>query len=380
MDENDYDAEADTAIGKKPRSGPSRRGVVIAAAWAVPVITLAVATPAFAASANASLTLVWGNGSAARFTGASLADATATVVSRGGSWDVGENVTFTVLSGPASFGGGAFAVIPTGPAGTAMATGLTATGVGTVVLQASVSGLPTQTIIIVVQAPVPVLAIDNPIQTPAGGASTVLTGTVTVNGVAPTTPNNYPVTYTITGGTAQFAGGVQTVTVNPASGTGVVTALPLTAASGYLGDVIVTATVAGGNTQTYNLAVGYTVVASSLHLTGVRFLPNGRPGITGDNESPTPNGTLPAGTVMDITWTNGFVPSPNSGWAMTSLGGGTYRFVSLVDMIVGFAQTVCPQDALTQDWSAYLYLVGPRITFTGEINKYGPANSNLTLA
>jgi hypothetical protein len=343
--------------------------MVTATAWAVPVITLAVATPAFAASANASLTLVWGNGSAARFTGDSLADATATVLSRGGSWDVGENVTFTVLSGPASFGGSATAVIPTGPAGTAMATGLTATGVGTVMLRASVSGLPTQTITINIQDSV-VLTIDNPIQTPASGATTVLTGKLTVNGVPPTNPVNYPITLTITAGTAQFAfvgesGGLQSITNPSASGTGVFSsnqgAFPspvgVVTANGYIGEVDVTASAPGAVTQTYKLLVGYLVTNRAINVG------TGREGIGGFPYIDPVGGPLLAGTTLDVSYSDpGITPVPNSGWTMTSLGTtalgpNTYRFTTTVAMTSNGFVFPTPTFTAAPQWTALIYVL-----------------------
>jgi hypothetical protein len=339
------------------RHGLSRRQMVVATAWAVPVITLAVATPAFAASANASLTLVWGNGSAARFTGASLADATATVLSRGGSWDVGENVTFTVLSGPASFGGSATAVIPTGPAGTAMATGLTTTGVGTVMLRASVSGLPTQTITIDV-VDLPVLTIDNPSRVIVAGGSTILTGTVQVNGAPPAMPTSYPVTFTITGGSAQFAGGLQTITVNPTPGTGVVAAPALADTGTALGDQItVTASVAGGNSSlTYELFVTSAISANSPFVSAVQRGATAIPIV----EDATHFGSfLPVGLTMDVTWDDPtYVANPVPGWSKTPLGGGTDRFVLTTSIqIVNFPSNAeVVTNFPTGGWDATLYV------------------------
>lgn len=146
-------------------AGPSRRSVVTAAAWAVPVVSIALATPAHAASSNARITIGFPD-EAPRGLGADLSDASVLVVSQNGVPLPGETVTFTV-TGPASFPDGALTFTTvTNAAGVAVASGLLASLLagGVVTLTATASGVaPVQTTITVVQTglfAVPVTAGD----------------------------------------------------------------------------------------------------------------------------------------------------------------------------------------------------------------------------
>jgi hypothetical protein len=133
---------------------PSRRSVVVAAAWAVPVVSIALATPAHAASSNARVTIGFPD-DAPRGLGADLSDATVLVVSQNGVPLPGESVTFTV-TGPAAFADGAtsFTTVTNG-AGVAVPTGLLASLLagGVVTLTATVSGVaPVQDTITITQS------------------------------------------------------------------------------------------------------------------------------------------------------------------------------------------------------------------------------------
>jgi len=144
---------------------PSRRSVVVAAAWAVPVVSIALATPAHAASPNSRLSLSFRDDEPRRL-GSDLSDGTASVVSQNGTPVPNETVTFTV-TGPASFPGGSttFTTV-TNAAGLAVAAGLVASSLrgGVVSLTATVSGVaPVQDTVTIVQSglfAVPVTAGD----------------------------------------------------------------------------------------------------------------------------------------------------------------------------------------------------------------------------
>jgi hypothetical protein len=353
---------APTGTEQKERGGLSRRSMVVGAAWAVPVLTLAVAAPAAAASVNASLSV---SGPGTVRVGASLSGIVATVLSQGGFADNGESVTFTVLSGPASFaGGGSTGSSTTGPDGTASPSGLTTTAAGTVSVQVSVAGLPPRVINVTVTDNV-VLTLDNPTQSPAGGTSVVLTGTVTVNGTGVTDGSTQPVTLTITSGTAQFAGGVQTVTVNPTNGSGAFSAAALTTTNGYIGEVDVTASTPGAITKTYVLTVGFNPITD-----GDVYLTAGTSGSVAAPYIHAPTvGVLTTGTTVDVSWPDdpSFTPTPHSGWSMTSLGtttlgANTYRFVVNNDIAESLVINVVDDAGFSQYkavWSGILYIVSP---------------------
>jgi hypothetical protein len=188
---------------------------MVAAAWSVPVITLAIATPAAAASVNANLTFVFTDPLSTRPPGSSLADATVTVTTQNGTPDAGEPVTITVLSGPASFPGNqAQASFVTGPGGSVVATGLLAgPGTGVVVLQAVVAGLAPRDITVTVAAPV-LAATTAPPPVLSGQTFSDLVATLTSGGIA---VSNAPVTFTVTGGSAHFAGNASSVVVTTTS-------------------------------------------------------------------------------------------------------------------------------------------------------------------
>ncbi|WIB66574.1 hypothetical protein DEI93_11415 [Curtobacterium sp. MCBD17_035] len=136
----------DDGTGREAVVAPSslpRRAVVVAAAWTVPALGVVVATPAAAASAEATATLAF-TGASVRPAGDALSDAMLTVLSGSGTPSPGETVVFSV-SGPAFFGtpGTTTATAVTDAAGQATATGLVASlDPGVIVLTASVAGLP----------------------------------------------------------------------------------------------------------------------------------------------------------------------------------------------------------------------------------------------
>jgi hypothetical protein len=311
--------------------------MVTATAWAVPVLTLAIAAPAAAASIDEVLGL--GISAPPIYVGDTIYFS-ANLYTHGGSPISGEPVTFTVVSGPASFPGGASTQAGVTLAnGVATSSNLIATGPGTVTLQASVAGLPPRTVTVTVLDLIRITAT-NPSSTVPLGGTTALIGTVKVDGSAPATGSDYPVTYTITGGSASFPGGAHTVTVNPANGTGVVTSPTLTDSSSDMEIVTVTATVAGtgGNTVTYKVYAGYVAAAGS----GTVFWGTTGGGPVGHNFIQpflsAIDGTLvyPAGTTIDVTYTNTdpggvYTPSPQSGWTLTQRGPAMYRWVLQAD-------------------------------------------------
>ena len=133
-------------------AGPSRRSVVTAAAWAVPVVSIALATPAHAASSNARATIGFSN-ELPRALGSDLSDASVLVLSQNGVPLANETVTLTV-TGPASFGGSTTWTTVTNAAGVAVATGLVASAAegGVVTLTATVAGVaPVTATVTVVQ-------------------------------------------------------------------------------------------------------------------------------------------------------------------------------------------------------------------------------------
>ena len=131
-----------TPEDESPGRRPSRRTVLQSAAWSVPVLTVAIATPAVAASAQSTISTSFAN-MTPRLSGSSLADGTALVKSANGLPVPGERVTFTV-TGPAYFGtpGVTSYTTATNSAGVATATGLTAAAAaGTVALTATAAGI-----------------------------------------------------------------------------------------------------------------------------------------------------------------------------------------------------------------------------------------------
>ncbi|PZE27355.1 hypothetical protein DEI86_07690 [Curtobacterium sp. MCBD17_028] len=131
------------------RAGPdgrpqtvARRTLVGAAAWSIPAIALSATTPATAASAGASLHVVFDEPDQ-RPTGGDLSDGRAVLVGADGKPVAGETIVLRV-SGPAFFGapGVTQRTVTTDASGTARATDLTAgTAAGTVTLTATVSGI-----------------------------------------------------------------------------------------------------------------------------------------------------------------------------------------------------------------------------------------------
>jgi hypothetical protein len=134
-----------------PRHGVSRRSVAFGAAWSVPVLVLAVSTPAFAASANAMLSISSSPGPAVPAGG--VFDPLQTLVTLGGVAQSGTVVTYTVTSGPALFGGtSTTATATTGSDGLATVLGLTTIGTseGPVTVVASAPGMTSVTFNLVV--------------------------------------------------------------------------------------------------------------------------------------------------------------------------------------------------------------------------------------
>lgn len=125
--------------GPRPHT-TSRRAVLGTAAWAVPAIGLATATPARAASLGSSVDVVFPPPTPRPVT-ASLADAYALVRDAAGAPAPGVVVTFTA-AGSCFFGepGGTTAVVRTDADGRARAVGLTASPTaGTAMLRASLA-------------------------------------------------------------------------------------------------------------------------------------------------------------------------------------------------------------------------------------------------
>lgn len=154
----------------------ARRTIVAAAAWAPPVIAMSMATPAMAASTNATITLAFANNDD-RPVGSSLADAVATVRSKNGVPLPGERVTLQIAgSNPA---GGYFSrpgttslTGTTNAAGQIAATGLVATVAGTTLgLTATLVGTSTTAYaqIDIIAAPASIELTVLPPSVPTGG-------------------------------------------------------------------------------------------------------------------------------------------------------------------------------------------------------------------
>ena len=210
----------------------ARRTVVAAAAWAPPVIAMSMATPAMAASTNATISLAFANNTP-RPVGTSLADAVATVRSKNGVPLPGERVTLQIAGG--NLAGGYFTTPgtttltgTTNAAGQFAATGLTAAKPGTLALYATLVGTSTSAYaqIRIVGAPTTIALTVTPPSVPTGGSLASSSALVTVDG-APAA--NQRVRFTVTG-PAAFPNGATSYETTT-NDQGVATATGLTAST-----------------------------------------------------------------------------------------------------------------------------------------------------